>query len=66
MHTYYIGSDPKWSYFQTDFEKSVFTPTYRKVKTFTMRLRRTFPVGQHVPYRVELSDFGCDKDCPLA
>jgi hypothetical protein len=61
--TYYIGSDDQWSYFQTEFEKSVFTPTYRKIQTSSVRLRRTFPVRQGVPYRVELSDFGCDKDC---
>ena len=65
--TYYIGSDDRWSYFQTDFERSMVTPTYRKVQTSTMRLRRTFPVGHGAPYRVELIDFGCDKDCrPLA
>jgi hypothetical protein len=60
--TYYIGSDNKWSYFQTNFEESLFTPTYRKVHTSSMRLRRTFLVQQGAPYRVELSDFACDKN----
>src|SRR6202021_2702159 len=41
--TYYVGSDDTWSYFQTTFEKSIFTPTYRKVLISQMRLRRAFP-----------------------
>jgi hypothetical protein len=61
--TYYVGSDETWSYFQTRFENSIITPTYRKVMTSQMRLRRTFPFRQSEPYLVELSDFGCDKDC---
>jgi hypothetical protein len=59
--TYYIGSDDKWSYFETKFEESLFTPTHRKVETSHMRLRRTFPFRQGTPYRVELTDFNCSE-----
>jgi hypothetical protein len=61
--TYYTGSDDSWSYFQTDFEKSILTPTCRKVRTSSMKLRRTFPIGQGARYVVELSDFYCDNGC---
>jgi hypothetical protein len=57
-HTYYIGSDDRWSYFRTKHEESLFTPTYRKVETSQMKLRRTFPFCQGKPYRIQLSDFG--------
>jgi len=61
--TYYVGSDDVWSYFQTNFEKSIFTPTYRKVRTSSMKLRRTFPIAQGARYLVEVSDFYCDNVC---
>jgi len=60
VRTYYIGSDDKWSYFQTRFEKSLVTPTYRKVETSRMSLRRTFAFREGAPYRIELTDFGHD------
>ena len=62
VRTYYIGSDDKWSYFRTKFEESLFTPTYRKVETSRMSLRRTFPFRQGTPYRVDLAEFGYEKD----
>jgi hypothetical protein len=59
--TYYIGSDDKWSYFRTKFEESLLTPTYRKVETSSMTLRRTFPFLQGKPYQIHLADFGYDQ-----
>jgi hypothetical protein len=59
--TYYIGSDNEWSYFETKGEL-LFTPTYRKVETSQMKLRRTFPFCQDKPYRIQLSDFGYDQN----
>ena len=61
LRTYYIGSDDKWSYFQTKFEESVFTPTYRKVETSRMGLRRKFPFLQGKPYQIKLTDFGYEQ-----
>src|SRR3974390_1821227 len=48
-HSYYLGSDDRWSYFKTTGE-SLFTPTYRKVETSRMNLSRTFPFGHVKPY----------------
>jgi hypothetical protein len=56
-HSYYLGSDDRWSYFKTTGEL-LFTPTYRKVETSRMKLSRTFSFCQGKPYRIQLSDFG--------
>jgi hypothetical protein len=55
--TYYVGSDDHWSYFETKFEDSLFTPTYRRVEASRMHLPRTFPLWQGKPYRIELKNF---------
>ena len=60
-HSYYLGSDGRWSYFKTTGE-SLFTPTYRKVEISRMKLSRTFPFGQCKPYQIQLSDFGYDQN----
>ena len=57
VHTYYVGSDDQWSYFDCRGD----SPRYRKVLTSSMTLRRTFPFRQDTPYRIELSDFGYAK-----
>ncbi len=59
-HSYYLGSDDRWSYFKTTGE-SLFTPTYRKVETLRMKLSHTFPFGQGKLYQIQLSDFGYDQ-----
>jgi hypothetical protein len=64
VRTYYIGSDDKWSYFETKFEESLVRPTYRKVETSQMKLSRTFPFCQGDPYRIKLSDFVYDEKRP--
>ena len=61
LHTYYIGSDDKWSYFETSHEESIFTPTYRKVVTSRMSLHQTFPFLHGNPYRIQLTDFGYEQ-----
>jgi hypothetical protein len=55
--TYYVGSDNQWAYFETQFEDSLVTPTYRKVETSRMHLPQTFPLGQGKPYRIYLTNF---------
>jgi hypothetical protein len=54
--TYYIGSDERWTYFQTKGEE-LFTPTYRKVEATRMSLPRTFPFAQGTPYLIQLTNF---------
>ena len=55
--TYYVGSDKRWAYFETKFEQSLFTPTYRKVAESRMRLPRIFPLWQGKAYRIRLTNF---------
>jgi hypothetical protein len=58
VHAYYVGSDDQWSYFDCRGD----SPRYRKVPTSSMSLRRMFPFRQGIPYRIELSDFGYEKN----
>jgi len=62
--TYYLGSDDKWSYFETKYEESLVTPTYRKAETSRLNLRRVFPFQTTEAYRTELADFNLDQKPP--
>ena len=53
VRTYYLGSDDKWSYFESIGD----TPKYRKVETSSMNLQSIFPFPQGKPYRIQLADF---------